>query len=157
MSSQASPSDLSFGAHCEQPAATILAEELWPGSHIEGRDRFSAIDFDVLDDGNQRVAFIEVKRRRVAHDAYPDTAVHWNKYLAARNFLRYYNVRTVGLVVFEDRVGYFYLDEVPDRKEHIARADRDGVGYPHAFYDLSRFIWLDDSVFDRMKALAGAE
>lgn len=155
MTSQASDKDLEYGFFCEQPAATVLAEALFPGSYVEPRDTFSAIDANVML-GTQPVAFIEVKRRRVKHDAYDTTAVHWSKYIAARNFLQYYGVRTYCLVIFEDRVGWFYLDEKPDRKEMIARKDRDGVEYPHAMYGLDRMVWRDDLMEAMNEAAAAA-
>jgi Holliday junction resolvase-like predicted endonuclease len=143
MSSEASAVDLKYGKAYERAAAEVLVAKLWPGAEVRERKTFAAIDFDVVFDG-QVVAFLEVKRRRLKADAYPDTAVHWSKYIAGRNLMRYFGVRALCLVVWNDRVGTFYVDEKPDCKEDIARNDRDGVGYPHAFYSLERMVWHDE-------------
>lgn len=143
MSSTPSKEDLEYGKRYERAAAEVLVAKLWPGAQVVERDTYAAIDFDVILDG-KRIAFLEVKRRRVESTAFEDTAVNWKKYLAGKNLNNYFHLPVICLVVFEDRVETFSLVETPDRKEWISREDRDGQGCWHAFYGINRLEWHDE-------------
>lgn len=146
MSSKANADDLSLGEQYEMRAAQALATRLWPGSVAVKRDQYAAIDCDIMLDG-ACVAFVEVKKRRVASTEYEDTAVYYKKVVAARNLARFYGLPVFCLVVFEDRAGSFDLTAEPDRCENLMRADRPG-GYKHAFYKIERLRWHENLLTD---------
>jgi len=140
MTSQASVYDLTLGEQYEMVAAQALVDRLWPGAQAVKRDKFAAVDCDVMLDG-QRIAFLVVKKRRVASTDFEDTAVYYKKVTAARNLNRFYSLPVYCLVVFTDRAGTFDMTAEPDRKEGLAREERDLVAYDHAFYNISRLEW----------------
>ena len=145
MTSTASETDLTLGEAYEIVAAQALVDQLWPGAKAVKREKFAAVDCNVVLDG-KTIAFIEVKKRRVESTAFPDTAVYYKKVVAARNLNKFYHLPVFCLVVFNDRAGTFDMTGKPDRTEDLVREDRDGVGYKHAFYNIDRLEWHDGLV-----------
>ncbi len=90
-------------------------------------------------------AFLEIKTRRIASDAYESTILATRKHHAARWGKEYWKVKTVALVLFSDRLATFGLQEKPDAEELIGRRDRPNApAVPHVLYNHSRFEWHDD-------------
>ncbi len=149
MASKPSEVDLQLGERYEQAAADLLVERyigviLPEESYARSvkRGKTSHIDMAIEVDGAARL-LLEVKYRRLESTAFETTAVHWLKYVSARQLRRALGLRTACLVVFLDRAGIFWLDERPDGKQFIARADREGEGCDHAMYAHSRITWIE--------------
>ena len=143
MASTPSQVDLEMGQKFEQVAADLFVKHLWGASYSAvKRSERSFIDMSVVS-GAEVYALLEVKARRVDSDIYDSTIVHVNKHTSARSLYTMRGWRTACLVIFEDKAGYFWLDERPDGKEFVARADRNGEGADHALYSHTRIIWVE--------------
>lgn len=141
--SRASKTDLEFGKRYERQGAEALASHLWPGAVVIEAAMYSDIDWMVAVEG-KLVAAVEVKARRIESTKYEDTLVAWAKYDAAKGLRKHFKVRTACLIIFSDRAGYFWLDEMPNGRRQIARKDRPGSApVEHGLYLHERFTWVD--------------
>jgi hypothetical protein len=141
--SRATKADLDFGKAYERRGAELLAEKLWPGATVIEAAQYSDIDWMVALNG-KLVGAIEVKARRVESTRYEDTLVAWRKYDAAKALKTFFKVRTACLIIFTDRAGYFWLDEMPNGRRQIVRKDRPSEPpVEHGLYLHDRLTWED--------------
>lgn len=139
---RASYTDLSFGEAREHPAVARLIAAKWPGAVAHRLPKRGQLDFSVSL-GNEVVAYIEVKARRVAHNAYATTLVSLNKHEVAVHTRNVLGVPVFALIQYTDRLGYFDLCEKPAGTAFVGRADRGGTGTEHCFYPMESFSWID--------------
>lgn len=144
MSNRPTRVEFENGRKWERPAAEALVQKLWPGSKVVEHQPYSHIDLAVISPEGRFICQLEVKRRFVNHDAYSTTMVPWEKHDAGRFAKRYFNVPTLCLIVFDDRVGFFHLEKAPTGKEIKGRRDRPGSEKLYALYDINRMVWQDD-------------
>lgn len=144
MSNRPTRDEFEAGKKWERPAAEALAQKLWPGSKVVEHQPHSHIDLAVVSPEGRFICQLEVKRRFVNHDTYPTTMVLWEKHDAARFTKRFFNAPTLCLIVFDDRVGFFHLENAPTGKEIKSRRDRPGSEKLYALYDVNIMVWQDD-------------
>lgn len=141
--SKASSRDLEFGLLRERIAAEVLIEQQWPDCTVRNLPNLSQLDF-AIDGPTGLIGFLEVKVRRIAAGQYPTTAVGFNKHEVALALRKALRLPTYCLVVYTDKAGLFQLDERPDGKELMTRADRGHSGSEHAFYKTERMLWFNE-------------
>lgn len=134
-------SEVMFGAAFERPAAQAIADKLWPRSSVTKLTRYAHLDFAVTSGEGEITAFLEVKRRRFTAQTYDSTIVNWQKYDAAVALKKFLGARSLAIIVFDDNVGTFWLDETPAGKKEIIRRDRSTKPVEHALYNLTQFAW----------------
>lgn len=145
MGNTPTPEEYQRGAVWEQPTADVVSQHIWPGTVAIASRPYSQIDFAIVSLSQKvMVAYLEVKRRFVPRDTFATTMVVWEKYEAAYAMKRYFNVNTYGVVVFDDGVVMWRLDEMPDNKEMFRRKDRAQSERWYALYKIETMTFLDD-------------
>lgn len=146
MSNRADDKSLAEGALWEQAVSEIVVPAVWPGCKASHFPACSHIDFGVIADSGLFTATLEVKQRGCTSTAFESTMVLKEKHQAARFFRRYFNAPSWCVVVFEDRLGLFRLDHLPDGEERHSRGDREDSEKLYATYRIGRegWVWHDE-------------
>lgn len=131
--------DIKFGLEQELAAAMLFADEIWPGSSVARLPEYSDLDFAVMWRGELK-AFIEVKARRINVDTYDMTMLPLRKHHIARQISDNLKIPTYAVIVFQDAMVSFHLENEPDEVQFVKRDDRD-KGMKHGFYNHSRFTY----------------
>jgi Holliday junction resolvase-like predicted endonuclease len=135
--------ELDWGKVFERIAAEEYAKLVWgAGAVVVENPAKADADFTVAADG-KLVAFLEVKARRARSTQYEDTIVVTRKYDLGRYARMFFQVPTHCVLVFEDTVGMFRLDEKPDGKRMVTRQDRGTTG-EHCYWGHKRMEWFPE-------------
>ncbi len=130
--------DLEFGLQQELSAAMLFADEIYPGSMVSRLPEYSDLDFVITWRGELK-AFVEIKARRVSINAYNSTIMPLRKHMIAKSIYESLKIPTYAIIVFEDALVSFRLENEPDAVEYVGRDDRSGKGMDHGFYNHIRF------------------
>lgn len=131
--------DIEFGIAQELSAAMLFADEIWPGSLVHRLPEYSDLDYVITWRGEIK-AFVEIKARRVDVATYKTTMIPLRKHIIAKSIYDSLKVPTFAIIVFQDAMVSFHLENAPDGIEYVKRDDRD-KGMEHGFYDHIRFTF----------------
>jgi hypothetical protein len=131
--------DSKFGLEQEYSAAMLFATIVFPKASIHRLPEYSDLDFAITQE-NQLIGFIEVKARRVKVEDYSSTILPLRKHIIARAVYESLKIPTYAVIVYEDALVSFHLENEPDEVKFIKREDRD-IGMDHAYFSHSRFSY----------------
>jgi SLOG family YspA-like protein len=131
--------DSEFGLEQEYSAAMLFASIVFPKASIHRLPEYSDLDFAITQE-NQLIGFIEVKARRVKVEEYSSTILPLRKHNIARSIYENLKIPTYAVIVYEDALVSFHLENEPDDIQFLKRDDRD-KGMDHAYYNHSRFSY----------------
>lgn len=136
---QSITTDIKFGLEQELSAAMLFADEIWPGSSVSRLPEYSDLDFVITRRG-EVMAFLEIKARRVSVDEYKTTMIPLRKHHIAKQIYDNLKIQTFAIIVFQDAMVSFHLENAPDEIQFVKRDDRES-GMQHCFYNHSRFTY----------------
>lgn len=131
--------DIEFGIQQELSAAMLFVDGVWTGASVSRLPEYSDLDYAVTWRGNL-IAFLEIKARRVNVDTYTSTMIPLRKHHIAKQISDNLKIPTYAVIVFQDAMVSFHLENEPDEVQFVKRDDRD-KGMQHCFYSHSRFTY----------------
>lgn len=124
--------EIAWGESFEKPIGQAFIDIFYPGAALHKNAKNADLDFRIVDNG-KTIAYLEIKKRRIASTDYDSTIVAERKHIRAKKLKTERNISTYVVIAYTDIMLYFDLATEPNKVANVYRKDR-GQNMSHAYY-----------------------